>query len=280
MIGQADGDMQRDYWYSASRDPAALESPVAVGRRAARRAVERLGARQVPTTRAPVLFAPELARGFIGHAIGALSGGALYRRASFLLDAVGETLFPAFVRIEERPHIPAAMASAAYDADGVATRDRDLVVDGVLQGYVLSAYSARRLGLETTANAGGVHNLNVPGNAGGLEELVAGLDRGLLVTELIGQGVNGVTGDYSRGAVGFWIENGELAYPVDEVTIAGNLRGSLIAARRLIGQRPGPARHHSLRIPARRRHEYCRFLAGCRTTAFFISLPLSFRTHN
>jgi len=224
VIAKTDEDMQRDYWYTASRIPDALESAAAVGEKAAERTVARLGARKIPTTHAPVLFAPEIARGFIGHAIAAASGGAQYRRASFLLEAAGEKIFPEFVRIEERPHLPAAMASAAYDAEGVATRDRDLVIDGVLQGYVLSSYSARRLGLETTGNAGGTHNLVVPGDAGSRDEIIAGMSRGLLVTELIGQGVNGVTGDYSRGAVGYWIENGEIAYPVHEVTIAGNLR--------------------------------------------------------
>ncbi len=224
VIGKADEDMQRDYWYSASRRPQDIESAAEVGRKAAARTVARLGARQIATTKAPVLFAPELARGFIGHAIGAISGGAQYRRASFLLEAAGEQVFPSFLRIEERPHLPAAMASAAWDSEGVATKDRDLVVDGVLQGYVLSSYSARRLGLQTTGNAGGAHNLIVPGNAGERDEIIASMSRGLLVTELIGQGVNGVTGDYSRGAVGFWIENGAIAYPVHEVTIAGNLR--------------------------------------------------------
>ena len=170
------------------------------------------------------MFIPELARGFIGHVVGAISGGAQYRRSSFLLGAVGEKIFPDFVSIEERPHIPKGMASVPYDAEGVATRDRDIVRDGVLQGYILSSYSARRLGLETTANAGGAQNLIVPGNADGMDALLAALGTGLLVEELIGQGVNTVTGDYSRGAVGHWVENGEIAYPVHEITIAGNLR--------------------------------------------------------
>src|SRR5690606_3324026 len=147
-----------------------------------------------------------------------------YRRASFLLDAAGEQVFPEFVTIEERPHIPKGLASAPFDAEGVATRDRDLVARGVLQGYVLSSYSARRLGLQTTGNAGGTHNLVVPGTAEGLDELIRTMGKGLVVHELIGQGVNGVTGDYSRGAVGFWVENGEIAHPVHEVTIAGNLK--------------------------------------------------------
>jgi PmbA protein len=224
VIGEHNGDMERDYWYTAAREQGALESAADVGRIAARRTIERLGGRKIETSTAPVLFAPEIARGFIGHAIGAIAGGAQYRRSSFLLDAAGEQIFPDFFRIEERPHIPGAMASAPYDAEGVRTRDRDIVVDGVLQGYVLSSYSARRLGLESTGNAGGAHNLVVPGNVAGLDELVATMGTGLLVQELIGQGVNVVTGDYSRGAVGFWIENGEVAYPVHEITIAGNLR--------------------------------------------------------
>jgi PmbA protein len=224
VLGSENGDMQRDYHYTAARDPADLEGLVSIGETAARRAVSRLGARKIKTRRAPVLFIPELARGFIGHAIGAISGGAQYRRASFLLDAVGEKIFPGFVRIEERPHLPKGMASAPYDAEGVATYDRDIVVDGVLQGYILSSYSARRLGLTTTANAGGAQNLIVPGNAQGFEALIRDMGTGLIVQELIGQGVNGVTGDYSRGAVGLWVEHGEIQYPVHEVTIAGNLR--------------------------------------------------------
>lgn len=224
VVGEADGEMQRDYWYSTARQHGALEGPKEVGRKAAKRTVERLGARKIATTTAPVVFSPEIARGFIGHAVSAIAGGAQYRRSSFLLDAVGEQIFPSYFRLEERPHLKGAMASAAYDAEGVATYDRDIVADGVLQEYVLSSYSARRLGLSTTANAGGAQNLIVPGNVADLQEILGGLSRGLLVTELIGQGVNGVTGDYSRGAAGFWIERGEAVFPVHEVTIAGNLR--------------------------------------------------------
>jgi PmbA protein len=224
VLASEGGEMQRDYYYSAARDPAELEGPQRIGEIAGRRAVGRLGAKKIKTTKAPVLFTPELARGFIGHAIGAISGGAQYRRSSFLLDAAGEKIFPGFVSIEERPHLLKAMASAAYDSDGVATYDRDIVRDGVLQGYVLGSYSARRLGLQTTANAGGTQNLIVPGNAGDLESLIAEMGTGLIVEELIGQGVNTVTGDYSRGVVGQWVENGEIQYPVHEVTIAGNLR--------------------------------------------------------
>ncbi len=224
VLGESDGVMQRDYYYTAARDPQDLDDPVAVGRTAATRVVNRLGARKIATTRAPVLFIPELARGFIGHAIGAIAGGAQYRRSSFLLGAAGETLFPEFVNIEERPHLPKGMASAPYDGEGVATYDREIVTDGVLQGYVLSSYSARRLGLETTANAGGAQNLIVPGSDNDRESLIRQMGTGLIVEELIGQGVNIVTGDYSRGAVGQWVENGEIQYPVHEITIAGNLR--------------------------------------------------------
>ena len=224
VVGAAGDEMQRDFWYSVARDPNELESPEAVGRQAAERTIARLAARKIQTRTAPVVFAPELARGFIGHALAAIAGGAQYRRSSFLLDAVGETVCPEFLQLQERPHLPGAMASSAYDSEGVATADRDIVVDGVLQSYILGSYSARRLGLESTANAGGTHNILVPGNRDGLDEILAEMGDGLLVHELIGQGVNGVTGDYSRGAVGFWVENGEVAFPVHEITIAGNLR--------------------------------------------------------
>jgi PmbA protein len=224
VLGGADGEMQRDYHYSAARDPKELESPEQIGEAAARRTLSRLSARKIKTTKAPVLFIPELARGFIGHAIGAISGGAQYRRASFLLNAAGEKIFPDFMSIQERPHLPKAMASAAYDGEGVATYDRDIVENGILSGYVLGSYAARRLGLQTTANAGGTQNLIVAGNNGDLASLIKEMGTGLIVEELIGQGVNAVTGDYSRGIVGQWVENGEIQHPVHEVTIAGNLR--------------------------------------------------------
>jgi len=224
LLAEADGVMQRDYHYTASRSADGLEDAADVGRRAGEKTVSRLGARKIKTTRAPVLYVPDVARGFVGHAIGAISGGAQYRRSSFLLDAAGEKLFPGFVSIQERPHLPGAMASTPYDGEGVATYDRDIVRDGVLQAYVLSSYSARRLGLTTTANAGGSQNLIIPGSGKSQAELISEMGTGLIVQELIGQGVNGVTGDYSRGAVGHWIENGEIQYAVHEVTIAGNLR--------------------------------------------------------
>jgi PmbA protein len=224
VLASENDEMQRDYYYSAARDAAELEDAAHIGATAGKRAISRLGAQKIKTTKAPVLFIPELARGFIGHAIGAVSGGAQYRKASFLLDAVGEQIFPDFVSIQERPHIPKGMASAAYDAEGVATWDRDIVSGGVLREYVLGSYSARRLGLQTTANAGGAQNLLVPGTGGDLESLIAEMGTGLIVEELIGHGLNMVTGDYSRGAVGQWVENGKIKYPVHEVTIAGNLR--------------------------------------------------------
>jgi len=224
VLASQNGEMQRDFHYSAARDPSDLESIEHIGEVAAVRTLRRLNARKLKTTKAPVLFTPELARGFIGHAVGAASGGAQYRRASFLLDALGEKIFPEFVSIQERPHILKAMSSAPFDAEGVGTFDRELVSNGVLSGYVLGSYAARRLGMQTTANAGGTQNLIVPGNSGKLADLVKEMGTGLIVEELIGQGVNAVTGDYSRGAVGLWVENGEVQYPVHEVTIAGNLR--------------------------------------------------------
>lgn len=224
VLGQHDGDMQRDYWYTAARDWRALEDIEEVGRKAARKAVERLGAGKLSTRKAPVLFAPDLARGLIGHFVGAISGAAQYRRSSFLLDAHGQQVFPEAISLIERPHIHGALGSAPFDSEGVATRDRELVVKGVLDGYLLDAYSARKLGLVTTGNAGGVHNLVVQGHMLDPKTLLRKLGTGLLVTEMMGQGVNPVTGDYSRGAAGFWVENGEVARPVHEITVAGNLR--------------------------------------------------------
>jgi PmbA protein len=216
--------MERDYWYSTMRDWRELEDAASVGRRAGERAVRRMGARKLATMRAPVLYVPEVARGLVSHFIGAIRGGSQYRRASFLLDAAGQRVFPEWFALSERPHLPKALASAPFDHEGVATRDRELVQAGVLLGYVLSTYSARKLGLRTTGNAGGTHNLIVPGRGRDFAAMLRLMDRGLLVTELMGQGVNGVTGDYSRGAAGFWVEGGEIAYPVHEVTIAGNLK--------------------------------------------------------
>src|SRR5258707_7933596 len=210
-------DMQRDYWYSSSRDWHELESAEAIGRERARRTIARLGPRRLTTRRAPVLFVPEIARGLIGHFVAAIRGSSQYREASFLLNSVGQQVFPAGFSVAERPHIPKAVGSAPFDDEGVATHDRELVADGILTGYILSSYSARKLRLKTTGNAGGAHNLLVaPTLAGGADALLSQLGTGLLVTELMGQGVNMVTGDYSRGAAGFWVENGSIHYPVAE----------------------------------------------------------------
>ncbi|MFT3763074.1 MAG: metalloprotease PmbA [Pseudoxanthomonas sp.] len=223
IAGQGE-DMQRDGWYSVGLAAADLENPADIGRRAAERTLARLHPRSVATGEYSVLFAAEVARSLIGHLLGAVSGGALYRRASFLLDHAGRRIFPEWFSIVERPLLKHGLRSGAFDAEGVATRESALVEAGVLQRYVLGSYSARKLSLQTTANAGGVHNLEVKENAGGFDELLRGMGRGLLVTELMGQGVNPVTGDYSRGAAGFWVENGEIAYPVDGITVAGNLK--------------------------------------------------------
>jgi PmbA protein len=226
LLSQAGDDMQRDYWYSAARDARDLEAAETIGRKAGARAVARLGARKIATQKARVLYAPEVARGLIGHFLGAVRGSSQYRKSSFLLGAAGKQVFPSFIGLTERPHIRKALGSSPFDGEGVATRDRELVRGGVLQGYVLGSYSARKLGLKTTGNAGGTHNLLVESASGGLgaDALMRELGTGLLVTELMGQGVNGVTGDYSRGASGYWVENGAVVYPVHEITIAGNLR--------------------------------------------------------
>jgi PmbA protein len=241
IAGEGDA-MQRDGWYTTGVAESDLEAAAAVGRRAAERTIARLQPRGLPTAGMPVLFAADVARSLIGHLLGAVSGGALYRRASFLLDSAGTRLFPEWFAIDERPFLPRGLRSAAFDAEGVATRESPLVRDGVLQRYVLSSYSARRLGLETTANAGGVHNLEVAANAGALGDMLRGMGRGFLVTDLMGQGVNAVTGDYSRGAAGFLVEGGEIVAPVDGVTIAGNLR-AMFAAIEAVGSDVDPRSH-------------------------------------
>ena len=241
IAGQGDA-MQRDGWYTTAGAAGDLELPEAVGRRAAERTAARLQPRSLPTGTMPVLFAAEMARSLVGHFIGAVSGGALYRGASFLVGAAGQRLFPEWFAIDELPFLERGLRSAAFDAEGVATRESPLVRDGVLQRYVLGSYSARKLGLATTANSGGVHNLQVASNAGRFGELLRGMDRGLLVTELMGQGVNTVTGDYSRGAAGFAIEGGEIAYPVDGITVAGNLR-DMFAAIEAVGSEVDPRSH-------------------------------------
>jgi PmbA protein len=224
LIAGSGDNMQRDYWYSSALAEADLESATSIGLRAAEHAVARMNPRPIVTGEYPVLFAPEMARSVIGHLLGAVSGGALYRRASFLLDHAGKKIFPDWLSLTETPHLRRGFRSANFDAEGVATCEQDLVRDGVLTRYVLGSYSARKLGLTSTGNAGGIHNLKTSANAEGFDALRRGLGRGLVVTELMGQGVNTITGDYSRGAAGFWVENGEIAHPVDEITIAGNLK--------------------------------------------------------
>jgi PmbA protein len=222
IAGEGDA-MQREYWYDSRRDAAELMSPEDVGRLAGERALARLGAKKIRTCEVPVIFEAPLAVTLLGNFVQAASGGALYRKSSFLLDSLGQPVFSPVVSIAERPHLPKAFGSSYFDSDGVATQDREVVVDGVLQGYFLSAYSARKLGMETTGNAGGSHNLRVKAGDEDLAGLVRRMERGLLVTELLGHGVNYVTGDYSRGAAGFWVDKGRIKHAVEEVTIAGNL---------------------------------------------------------
>ena len=229
--------MFREHHYTIARSIDDLDRAEDVGAEAARRAVARLGARAVKTGRYPVLFAAEVASSLIGHLIGALSGGSLYRNASFLTNSLGRKLFPDDYSVVERPLLPRAPGSAAFDGDGVATYEKAFVERGHVASYVLGSYSARRLGMTTTANASGVHNLRVEGPRRPLQELIRSIREGLLVTELVGQGVNIVTGDYSRGVSGFWISGGEIVHPVDELTIAGHL-GDMYAALIGLGDDP------------------------------------------
>ena len=231
VIAEDASGMQRDYWYSTARDPAALAPASQTGLTAARRTVRRLGARKLDTRSAPVLYEADIARGVIGHFVSAVRGPNLYRKASFLVDRLGERVMADHLRLHEQPHLRGALASAAFDGEGVATASRDLIAGGVLQGYVLDSYSARKLGVATTGNAGGVHNLTVDPGSKSFEALLAEMGTGLLVTELMGMGINIVTGDYSRGAAGFWVEGGEIAYPVEEITIAGNLADMFLGIR-------------------------------------------------
>ena len=224
VIAEHKGMMQRDDWYSASRVPAHLADPVALGRYAGQRALARLGARKIATRRAPVLFEAPLALQLIGHFVSAVNGGNLYRKTSFLVDSLGKQVFSPLVQIEEKPHERQGIASTAFDEEGVATRARSIVRDGTVEGYFLGSYSARKLGMRSTGSAGGHHNLVVRSDGPDFEGMLRTMGRGLLVTELMGQGVNLVTGDYSRGAAGYWVEDGEIRYPVEEITIAGNLR--------------------------------------------------------
>lgn len=220
--------MQRDYWYSLARKSSALESALAVGAEAGRRTVARLSPQKAPTGKFPILLSPQLASGLLGHLLGAIGGGAQYRKASFLLDSLGNQVLPQWMSLREDPHIMGSLGSAYFDGDGVATQINEFVTKGAVSSYILSTYSARKLAMQTTGNAGGVHNLDVIGPQTTHADLLKQMNTGLLVTELMGQGVNAVTGDYSRGASGFWVENGEIMYPVDELTIAGNLKDMLL----------------------------------------------------
>jgi len=235
VIAGSNDEMERDYAYDVNRDFSLLDSGVSIGKKAASEVLSRLNPQKLSTMKVPVLFRSDIANTIWGHFIAAISGGNLYRKSSFLLDALGKDVFPDFVSIEERPHILKALASSAFDSEGVRTQDRDIIIEGALQTYLLTSYSARKLGLTTTGHAGGIHNWLVKDKnivSKGCKEadfdaMLKTLGTGLLVTELMGQGVNIVNGDYSRGAAGFWVENGEISYPVSEITIAGNLEKML-----------------------------------------------------
>lgn len=224
VIAEQEGDMERDYAYTIARDMAELRSAQWVGEECARRTLARLAPRRLPTMQAPVMFAAEVATGLFGHLVGAISGSSVYRKSTFLLDSLGQQILPAWLTIEEQPHLLRGLASTPFDSEGVRTTPRHIVQDGVLQTWLLTSYSARKLGLHSTGHAGGIHNWRIAGRGLDFQQMVREMGRGFLVTELMGQGVSTVTGDYSRGASGFWVENGEIQYPVSEVTIAGNLR--------------------------------------------------------
>ncbi|MFM8631838.1 MAG: metalloprotease PmbA [Betaproteobacteria bacterium] len=230
-IAQSGQNMQRDDWYTSDRDPRQLADPEAVGRYAAHRALARLHAKKVTTQKVPVLFEAPLASGILGAFVQAVSGGALYRKSSFLLDSLGQQIFPSHIQVREDPLIPGAMGSTPFDDEGVRVLARDVVANGVVKGYFLSCYSARKLGMESTGNSGGSHNLLMTSSQTAanddLNAMLRKMGRGLLLTEVMGQGVNYVTGDYSRGAFGYWVENGEIAYPVEEITIAANMKDML-----------------------------------------------------
>lgn len=223
VIAEDSDNMQRDYWYTTARCAQDLESAASVGKLAGERTVRRLGSQRIKTAQVPVLFEAPLASGLISHLVSAISGGSLYRKSSFLLDSLGKQVMSPFITIEEQPHLLKGLASSPFDNEGVATKPRTLVKDGVLNGYMLSSYSARKLGMQSTGNAGGNHNLIVSHGDLDLNGLLKTMGKGLLVTELLGHGINMVTGDYSRGAAGFWVENGVIVHPVEEITIAGNL---------------------------------------------------------
>ncbi|TDF34540.1 metalloprotease PmbA [Alteromonadaceae bacterium M269] len=224
VIAQEGDDMQRDYSYTINRSEGNLKSAVQVGKEAAELTLGRLGARKLPTTKVPVIFHHDVANSLFSHFVSAISGGSLYRNSSFLLDHLGKQVFPEWCCIEEKPHLKGGLASSVFDSEGVATQDMTIVDGGHLQHYLLTSYSARKLGYKSNGHAGGIHNWLVKSSGENYDELLARMGTGLLVTELMGQGVNIVNGDYSRGAAGFWVENGKIQYPVHEITIAGNLK--------------------------------------------------------
>jgi len=224
LIAQDSQGMQRDYWYSLSRDAALLETPQIIGEKAAQRTASRLGGKKITTRKAPVLMTPEISRGLLSNLCSAIQGSNIYRKSSFLLDSVGQTIFPEFVQVEEKPFIETGLASTWFDNEGMATKEQFLIENGALKTYLLNSYAARRLNLPPTGHAGGVHNLQIKPSAGSFEALVQQMQTGLIVTEVMGHGINLVTGDYSRGASGFWVENGEVQHFVEEITIAGNLK--------------------------------------------------------
>jgi len=224
VLGERDGDMERDYWYSVARNKDQLDDVEFIGKKAAERTIQRLGGQSLSTRKCPVLYSAEVASGLIGSFLGAISGGSLYRKSSFLLDSLDTKVFPEFIHLYEQPHLLGALGSALYDSEGIATQANDIVADGIVKSYLLSSYAARKLGMQSTGHAGGIHNLCVAPGDKDFAQLLKQMDTGLLVTELMGQGVNPVTGDYSRGASGFWVEQGAIQYPVQEITIAGNLK--------------------------------------------------------
>ena len=224
VVAADENGMQRDYWYDSSCRHQDMDSPAQIGQTAAERTLRRLNSLSIPTGSYPVLFDATVSGGLIGHLVGALSGGSLYRQSSFLIDSIGKQVLPDFLSLREEPHIPRAFGSTYFDSEGVATRPRFVIRDGIVEGYFLSSYSARKLGMQTTGNAGGAHNLYLNHTHETQSDLLKEMGTGLLVTELMGQGVNAITGDYSRGAAGFWVENGIIAYPVHEITVAGRLQ--------------------------------------------------------
>ncbi len=242
MIGEDKSGMERDYDYTCHRDIHQLASPSLIGQMAAKKTLSRLSPQKLPSQQAAIMFMPSVARSIFSHCFSAISGGSLFRKTSFLLDSLGKKIFPDFVTIQEKPHLMHGLASAPFDAEGVKTQSKNIIESGVVQSYLLNSYSARKLGMISTGNAGGIHNAIIHSTGENFEALLKKLHRGLLVTELMGQGVNLVTGDYSRGASGFWVENGEIVYPVSEITIAGNLKNmfqSIVAIGNDVDYRSG-----------------------------------------